>query len=677
MKNKKWQGTDINFISSIIFACVSMLAFALLSEFTDIPSVYIALMTVFVYLVAVFIFTLYRHGNETVVSLETIDKLFSSRLGGVVLKMQNPVVLCTTNGSVIWCNESFDSVVSVQHVTKGMNIEQLTGRALSQFSEDNRIPVSVGEKNFSAYSINTEVESTEYVFVILDDMTELEYLRDKIRDDRIAVAVAMIDSYDEMSQYFQDTFIKIIADIDSKITEWADSLDGIIKSYGKDKFLIICSVKNMTERGIKNNFAILDKVREQFVGDYIPMTISMGVSCIGDTVSDVMKYAQFALDTALQRGGDQAVLRRESGTEFYGGRTKSVYKRSNVRTTLVARELSSLISRAENVLIMGHRFGDFDSFASTVGMARFCMMCGVTPHIIVNKNDKNLAPCFAKLANIPEYRSIFIEGADGMEKIKSGTLLIITDVNNYAHVEHTDIVKNVSDIAIIDHHIKVSDYVREPKLTYIEPSASSASELVSEILETRSVTNKLLKEEAELLLAGILLDTKQFTRNTGIRTFSAATFLRAEGANPIEANELFKDSVDDIAREAQFSSNMEIIERDIPLSEEDNTPILRRLVISYCEGIHDQSYRISASKAADKLLDLRDVNATFALVKVENQVHISARSDGTINVQLILERLHGGGHFDVAGAQIDGKTIAGAMVMLKDAIDDYFDTLKR
>ncbi len=653
-----------------------MVVFALLCEFTAIKVIYLALLSVFVYLITVFTFMLYRKSTETLASAVTLDKLFSGELGDVMVKMKGPAVLCTKNGSLIWCNDAFQSLFEKQRVSKGTNIEQWTSKKIEEFSDDRSIEVSVSDKSFMAYSISQQIEDIEYRFVLFEDITELDFLRGKLKDDKIAVAIAMIDSYDEMSQYFQDNFIKIVADIDSKITAWADSLEGIIKSYGKDKFLIVSNQKNMNDHGIANHFAILDKVRENFVGDGIPLTISLGISCVGDTISDVMKFAQAALDTALQRGGDQAVLRYEDGMDFFGGKTKSVYKRSNVRATLVARELSALIARAENVMIMGHRFGDFDSFASTIGIARFCMMCGVKPNIIVKKSDTNLIQCFKKLENIPDYKGMFIEGADGMEKIKSGTLVIVTDVNNFEHVEHSDIVKNVSNIAIIDHHIKVSGFMKEPLLTYIEPSASSASELVCEILQTRSVTNKILKEEAELLLAGILLDTKQFTRNTGIRTFSAAMYLRSEGANPIESNELFKDSVEDLSREASFNSNMEIIEKNAYSPEEQGAES-KKLIISYCEGMHDPSYRTSASKVADKLLDLKDINATFALVKIENQVHISARSDGTINVQLILERLKGGGHFDVAGAQINGKTMAGAIVMLKDAIDDYFATLQR
>lgn len=674
LNNNRFRKNSATLMFSVIFACIVMLASAIISEFTDIPAIYVALLSVFIYLVVSFFFASYRRNNESIVSMVTLDKLFSGELGSVMLKLGSPVVLCTRNGSLIWSNEKFASLFEGRRVTKGTNIELWTGCKIDSFSDDASIEVHIGNSSFSAYSITVNIDSEEYSFVVFDDVTERDFYKNKLENNKIAVAIVMIDSFDEMSQYFQDNFTRILADIDSKVTEWADSLDGIIKSYNKDKFLIISTVENMRKNGINNNFSILDKVREQFIGDYVPLTVSIGISSIGDTISEVMKYAQFSLDTALQRGGDQAVLRHENGVDFYGGKTKSVYKRSNVKATLVARELSALISRSENVLIMGHRFGDFDSFASSVGIARYCMMFGVKPNIVVNKRDPNLARCFEKLDGIPDYDGVFIESADAMERIRSSTLLIITDVNNMGLTESVDVTNNVGDIAIIDHHIKVSEFSHEPKLTYIEPSASSASELVCEILETRTVTNKILKEEAELLLAGILLDTKQFTRNTGIRTFSAAMFLRSEGANPIEANELFKDSVDDLTAEAKFNSNIEIIQKNI-YDAESGAEKPKQIAISYCEGIKDLSFRTVAAKVADKLLALRDINASFTLVKIENKVYVSSRSDGTINVQLIMERLKGGGHFDVAGAQIDGKTMAGAMVLLKDAIDDYFALL--
>ncbi len=674
MKNDKKIFGEINQIFCSALACVAVIALAIVCAFTELSPIFASLAIVFFYLIAVIAFSTFHKNGESLASAKTLDNLFSGKLGDTMLEMNTPVLLCTKNGSIIWFNKAFEAIFEGQHISKGANVELWTDKKIEDFFIDEFTELSFANKMFSAYTLSVDAEDDEYIFIFFDNKTELEIYKKQILDDKIAIAIVSIDSFDEMSQYFQDNFTRVLADVDVKVTEWAEELDGIIKPYSKDKFIIVSNVKKMNEVAIGNSFEILNKVREKYVGDYIPLTISIGVSCIGDSLAEVLKYAQAALDTALQRGGDQAVLRHSEGFNFYGGKTKSIYKRSNVRATLAARELTSLVTRASNVLIMGHAFGDFDSFASCIGMARFCFMNGVTPHIIINKNDPNIAPCYEMMQDISEYRGVFIEASDGMEKIKNDTLLIVCDVNNFRNVEAPDILKNVRNIAIVDHHIKTSEYDKEPLLTYIEPSVSSASELVCEILQTRTTTSKMLKEEAELLLSGILLDTKQFTRNTGTRTFAAAQFLRSEGADPGKSNELFRESVDDIRKEAKFNSTIEIFDRNV---NDGGTEKRARLAICYCEGVCDGSYRIAAAKAADKLLYSKDINAVFALVNIAGKIHISARSDGSINVQLILERLKGGGHFDVAGAQIEGKTMAGAMVMLKDAINDYFVSLSK
>lgn len=385
------------------------------------------------------------------------------------------------------------------------------------------------------------------------------------------------------------------------------------------------------------------------------ITVSVGISSIKGTLAEKEVSAQAALDMALQRGGDQVVLRSDKGDKFYGGKTKAVQKRANVRSRVVAQELSALMARTESVLIMAHRFPDFDAFGASIGIARFAMLCGVRPHIVTNDRDPNIAPCFEKIASVEEYDGLFISGPQAMDLIRPNTLLILVDVNNINNTEWPDLLRNVEQVVVIDHHRKTTEFEREPLITYIEPSASSASELVSEMLEQYMTSRTLLKEEAELLLAGILLDTKQFTRNTGTRTFAAALYLRGEGAVPGESNDLFRTDVNDLTKEARFHANTTIY-RD-------------RVAIAYVDEDTDASYRVLAAKAADKLLTVKGVDAAITLVSIGPRVCISARSDGRINVQLILEELGGGGHFDVAGAQVERQTIQEVIVRLREAID--------
>jgi c-di-AMP phosphodiesterase-like protein len=310
---------------------------------------------------------------------------------------------------------------------------------------------------------------------------------------------------------------------------------------------------------------------------------------------------------------------------------------------------------------MGHRNPDFDSVGSCVGLARLCLHCGVKPRIIVDKNNGNFKDCSERLLDVGEYRDIFVDAASGMDLIRSDTLLIIVDANNFAILEEPAIAENVSAIAIIDHHRKTAELKREPVLNYIDPSASSACELVTEILEQCLPVGSMLKEEATVILSGIMVDTQNFTRSTGTRTFAAAMYLRGEGGNSEIAHTFFNEDFEDFSAEAKFGTNVTIYRDSI--------------AITTSMGSGNASDRVAASKAADKLLNVKNVDASFALVLIDNVIHISARSNGTINVQLILEKLNGGGHYNIAGAQLSGRNMKDALIRLKGAIDEYLDNL--
>ena len=385
----------------------------------------------------------------------------------------------------------------------------------------------------------------------------------------------------------------------------------------------------------------------------------MGISRVKGTLSDRENAARSAIDMALQRGGDQVVYKTEDTVEFYGGRTKSLYKRSSVRSRNFTNQLSALMARADNVIVMGHRYGDFDSFGASVGVARLANLIGVKVHIAVDMRDDNLQPCIELLQETPQYSQTFVDSAEAFDLIGPDTMVIMVDHNATSRSQFSDIANRVSSLVIIDHHRKSDAFLDNVKLSYIEPSASSTCELVAEMLEVAITSHNLLKVEADMLLAGILLDTKQFTRNTGTRTFGAAQYLRGSGANPADVYDLFKTPPQDLAKEARFHTAITVYKENI--------------AISSCDGDTDESYRIIASKAADKMLTLRNIEAAFTIVRIGEQIHISGRSNGRINVQLILEKLNGGGHFDIAGAQVRSESVTSVLETLKESIDDYLE----
>ena len=366
-----------------------------------------------------------------------------------------------------------------------------------------------------------------------------------------------------------------------------------------------------------------------------------------------------ALDNALQRGGDQVVLRKDSGLFYFGGKTKSQQKRTKGHSRIIANKLCSMISNATNVIVMGHANPDFDCIGACVGIASLARNLGVDTRVVVNANHESFLSCTEKLRELDEYKGVFVDGVQGLEFSCFGTLLIVVDANNFSILEAPEIASKSFNTVVIDHHIKKQEFENEPSFVYIDPSASSASELVTEILEQALPAGVLKKEEANVLMSGIMLDTNNFTRTVGTRTFAAALHLRGAGASTEVARTFFEEAFDNYRSEALFGAEVEMYREQIAItiSQGSATP-------------HD---RIAAAKAADKLLTVRNINAAFALVRIGDKIHISARSNGKVNVQLILEKIGGGGHFDMAGAAIEEKSIDEAKFMLINAINEYLD----
>ena len=473
------------------------------------------------------------------------------------------------------------------------------------------------------------------------------------------MAYIAIDNAEEVSQYIHEKFSDIVYIVEDKLKTWAASMNGVLKSYDNNKYIMFFDSKGL-QQCRENKFAILDEIRKTRVGDGVSITISIGVSSSGKSLEERDAIAKEAIDMAIERGGDQAVDKSNNNITYYGGRTKTIYKRTSVLSRSIASRLTSLMARSDNVIVMGHRYGDFDSFGSAVGIARLAMLCGMKVNIAVDLRDKNLAPCVELMQSTEVYSRVFVDNADGLDLISSDTLVVLVDHSSLGRSQFADISKKAKTIAIIDHHRKAEELPDTVKIEYIVPNASSTCEIVTEMIESSVNSQCLIKEEADMLLSGILLDTKQFTRNTGTRTFAAAQYLQSAGANPTDVYNLFKTAPDDLAKEARFHTDI-VMYRD-------------NVAIASCDGETDDSYRIIASKAADKMLTLKGVDAAFAIVRIGDAVHISGRSNGKINVQLVLEKLNGGGHFEVAGAQVVGMPVEDVLERLRASIDEYCDS---
>ena len=642
-------------VLSIAFACFYITVFGLFCEFTTINKAVLSVCIVLVYLLTVAALNVLRQKQQTQEPNEDMHSVLSESSSILLKNTDQPIATFDEQGKILWCNEAMLGILRLEDNPIGMSLETVFGGVISKDKPNESITIKNRLYRVESFVL-TERRSPIYM-LSLTDITELVEMERKYNENKICIAYIAIDNIEDVLQYVHEKFRVAVSRVDEKLKVWADSLGATIKSYDNDKYIMFFDSVSL-DKCLKDRFAILDDIRNMRVGDGVSITISMGVSRMDGTLRDRELAARDAIDLALQRGGDQVVYINNGITEYYGGRTKSVYRRSNVRSRTFTNQLTSLMVRADNVLIMGHRYGDFDSFGAAIGVARIAMTCGVKVNIAVDFRDKNLEPCIRMMQTTEQYAQLFVDNADGLDLVGRDTLLVLVDHNDPARSQFADIAAKVNTIAIVDHHRKSDTFHEAVKLYYVEPSASSACELVTEMLESAISSQNLLKEEADVMLAGVLLDTKQFTRNTGTRTFGAAQYLRGAGANPTDVYSLFKTAPDDLIKEARFHASIEIYRDNI--------------AISSCEGATDASYRIIASKAADKMLTLQGIEAAFTLVKIGDQIHISGRSSGQINVQLILEKLHGGGHFDVAGAQVVSESIMSVLETLKESIDEYF-----
>ncbi len=655
---------------SFLLAALAGVLFMLLTglALAGLPGVIFALLLSVVYVcIIVVVRVLYVRKRHRKAGNETLAPVMGRIMFDAVVKMKTPVFICDSEERIIWYNTATESLFvsegrfSVENKLYGRTVSDLFGVNLAQIRDDKTedgVSLTCEGRSFTAKYNHIKTDDNDFALVVTTETTQAGQLQRKLDDSELVVMYIYIDNLTEMMQYDSENYRSAASRTDQVLRDWAEECGGILKEYERDKYLFVTEHR-VLEACVSRKFDLLDRIRAIRVGDgNLPMTISMGVSGVHGSFADKERTAHTALDMALQRGGDQAVIKNDDSIDFYGGITKTVQKRTNVRSRMVSGELTAAMKKASNVLIMGHKYADYDSFGACVGLARMAMYCGARVNVIVNPADRGILGCREMLDGEEDFLGVFVDGAMGLDLLETGTLVLVADVNNVRQMESTDIFTRAETVAIIDHHRKTAEFERSLLIEYIEPSASSASELVSEMLEQVLPKDELTSHEASLLLTGIILDTLQFTRSTGTRTFSAAMFLRDCDASPDTMQHLNKTSLDDYMREGRFRQNVMIYR--------GRTAIACPQIDSAEAGPADQ---IIAAKAANNLLTVAGVEASFALIRIGEKIHISARSNGKVNVQVILEELHGGGHYDAAGAQLDGCTMKDAVEQLKAAID--------
>ncbi len=647
----------------VIGGIVCMAAFTAASTLqTKIPPLVCGIFLMVLYLSAcAAVYYYVEHGRRIKSRAETLTPVMGRIMFDTVVKMNTPVFICDSSQRIIWYNNATEALQSKKNKLYGEYVWDIFGVTVDEIRNDRSeagYHMTCEGRSFLAKYNHIKTDDDDFSLIVASETTEIEAMATKMAGDELVVCYIIIDNLNEMMQYDSEQYRPAAARIDEIIGDWANEYGGILKEYDRNKYLFITEARVLDELVVQK-FDILDRVRAVRVGDTnLPLTISMGVSSIHGSYEEKEKAAHAALDMALQRGGDQAGVKGDGSIEFYGGITKGVQKRTNVRARVVSNELMSAIKKASNVLIMGHKFADFDSFGSCVGLARIAMYCGARVNVVINTADRNLLGCRTMLEPEKDFIGIFIDATTALDLLETETLVIVADVNNLKITEEPELAYRTERLAIVDHHRKMNEFDVEPSIEYIEPSASSTCELVAEMLEQVLPRDDLSAAESNVMLAGITLDTKQFTKNTGTRTFSAAMYLRDRGASPADVQNLFRESFDDYMREAKFRQNVEIYHRICAIT-----------VVS--DSAAGPSDRIIAAKAADNLLRVDGISVSFAIIKIGDTVHISARSLGTVNVQLIVEELGGGGHFDSAGAQFEEKTVEEVIALLKETIDKH------
>ncbi len=569
-------------------------------------------------------------------------------------------------GEVIWSNENFLQLAGVREHLFEMRVESAVPNFPVQWLLEGKQEcpdrVEMNSRRFRVYGslVRAKGRGGEQNLVATTywvDTTEADRLWETYSATRLVIAILMLDNYDDLMKSCADTQRSaILAQIDERLGAWADSGQGMLLKTERDRYLFLFEECHY-DHFAAERFSVLDAIRDIQAGEGAHPTLSIGIGKDADSIPELYKNASLSLEMALSRGGDQAVIRNRMDFEFYGGRSKTTEKRTKVKSRVMANALSELMADASEIYVMGHSYADMDAVGAAAGICCAARKRGKRAQIIIDLEKSASEALLGKLQALPEYAGAFLSGSDAFVKMRPGALLVVVDTNRPDLVESQQVLESCNRVAVIDHHRRAARYIENAAFSFHEPYASSASELVTELLQYLVEPADLLREEAEALLAGIVLDTKRFSQRTGGRTFEAAAFLRRAGADTAEVQRLFQNDLSDMVTRYDIIRRAEVYRGNIAVA------------IVPEDGVD----RVAAAQASDELLTLKGVAASFVLYRSGEAVLMSARSLGEINVQVILEALGGGGNSTTAGGRVENGDIHEVRARLIDAIDAYFE----
>ena len=634
------------------------------------PIAFIILAVLYIILIAATIINNKRRKSELSEQLKDLTLNVNKTAKTTLINSPFPLIIIEANGNIIWRSEKFNNEFkdlnkdNLELMALLSNIKQIAVSKKNSMEKKQKgkieIEFDINRRTYKilgTYIKTNKDENNDYTFILyFIDQTEIKKLQEKEEETEINIGMISIDNYDEINQRLSGEIkSQVIAKIEQCIYEWALSYSALVVKVERDKFYVVIDNKNL-ENAKKDKINILQQIKELPILDGIQATLSISFSKDGETLDEKYRSAQAVQEIALGRGGDQAIIKQNQKYEFFGGRTEEVEKRTKVKARTVASALVKLIEESDRVLIMGHTNSDMDAIGSALGIYRLTKTLNKEANIIVDSKAVGILSFLETIENDKEYIGCVINGETALEKMTDNTLLVIVDTNKVNYVESVKVLENASKIVEIDHHRKSTDYIKDTVLSFHEVYASSASELVTEIIQYSPIKIKLTPIEIEALYAGIMLDTKEFTFKTGVRTFEAAAYLRKCGVDIIKVKKWFQDDLKTYQTISNIISKAEIVKESIAISTYDEDELNTTIVIA---------------KAADELLTISGISASFVLGKTDDIIYISGRSIGDINVQLILEKLGGGGHITLAGAQLSDITMEEALEKLKHAIDEY------
>ena len=651
-----------------IYLVIILILFILISVFR--PILIIPSIILYISILCYTYFANNKRKSEISEQLQDLTLTVDSAAKSSLINSPFPLVILETNGNIVWKSSKF--VTEFADIDMDNYIDDLIIDIKDEIEKsDNKKrksvirQIQIGKKTYTVqgeFAKSKKYErkkSPEYMMILyFIDETEKVKLKQENEDKKICVGIIMIDNYEEVTQRVDaEQKTQLMAKVESTIYDWVNETNGILVKADRDTYVYVFEQKNL-EKIKEEKFAILDSIKNLVRKDKIQLTLSIAISNEGDTERDVYKSASAAMDVILGRGGDQAVIRQNGKYLFFGGKVEEVEKRTKVKARIVAHALEELIKENDKIMIMGHTNPDIDAIGSALGIYRIAKTLEKEAKIVANVETPSIKDLYESIKD--QYQEVFISSETALAQVDSGTLIIVVDTHKKTYVESPELLTKTNKIVIIDHHRRSADFIDNSILTFQEVYASSAAELVTEIIQYIDRKIELKPIEIESLYGGIMVDTKNFTFKTGVRTFEAAAYLRKFGVDIIKVKKWFQADLESYNVIANIVKNAEMIDHSIAISIYDET---------------GKNANTICAKAADELLTISDITASFVIGDTGDNICISGRSIGEINVQLILEKLGGGGHITLAGAQLENMTLEEAKTELINRINEYFSEI--